>query len=287
MVQYNPRDWFGLIFQFHKSDTFRQLAGMMLVIALFSGAVAYLEIEILNMRFKTTTIMHSLLGVVIGLLMVFRTNTAYERWWEGRKLWGSLLNNTRNIAIKIHAMVPVNDQETRIKVVELMSNFATALQYHLTHQLSKQQKFIGDTEPKHQPNLLATQLYELVHNLHKEERINGYQFLSLNNELQSLTDITGACERIKKTPIPYSYSLFIKKFLFIYIMTMPFSFVSDFGYWIILITTFVFYVLVSLELIAEEIEDPFGNDANDLPMASICENIKKSTAEILQIDPNI
>lgn len=87
MVQYNPRDWFGLIFQFHKSDTFRQLAGMMFVIAVFSGAVAYLEIEILNMRFKTTTIMHSLLGVVIGLLMVFRTNTAYERWWEGRKLW--------------------------------------------------------------------------------------------------------------------------------------------------------------------------------------------------------
>ena len=70
-------------------------------------------------------------------------------------------------------------------------------------------------------------------------------------------------------------------------MTMPFSFVSDFGYWIILITTFVFYVLVSLELIAEEIEDPFGNDANDLPMTSICENIKKSTAEILQIDPNV
>ncbi len=287
MVQYNPRDWFGLIFQFHKSDTFRQLAGMMLVIAIFSGAVAYLEIEILNMRFRTTTIAHSLLGVVIGLLMVFRTNTAYERWWEGRKLWGSLLNNTRNIAIKMHVMLPVANQEERIKIFELMSNFATALQYHLTHQLSKEKKFIGDQESIHQPNLIATQLYELVNDLHKKEHINGYQFLALNNELQALTDITGACERIKKTPIPYSYSLFIKKFLFIYIMTMPFSFVSDFGYWIVLITTFVFYVLVSLELIAEEIEDPFGNDANDLPMTSICENIKKSTAEILQIDPTV
>lgn len=281
MVQYNPRDWFGLIFQFHKSDTFRQLAGMMLVIAIFSGAVAYLEIEILNMRFKTTTIVHSLLGIVIGLLMVFRTNTAYERWWEGRKLWGSLLNNTRNIAIKIHVMLPTANQEVRIKVVELMSNFATALQYHLTHQLSKEQKFIGDVEPKHQPNLLATQLYELVNELHKKEHINGYQFLALNNELQALTDITGACERIKKTPIPYSYSLFIKKFLFIYIMTMPFSFVSDFGYWIVLITTFVFYVLVSLELIAEEIEDPFGGDANDLPTKKIADNIRKHVEELI------
>ena len=286
MVQYNPRDWFGLIFKFHKSDTFRQLAGMMVLIALFAWLIAYFEIEVLKMQFKTTTIVHSLLGIVIGLLMVFRTNTAYERWWEGRKLWGSLLNNSRNLSIKIDAFIAINDTENRIKTNELLSNFATSLQYHLTTQLDKKQQFVGDNNQAHQPNLLASQLYMMIHDMYKNAIIDGYQFLALNNELQSLTDITGACERIKKTPIPYSYSLFIKKFLFIYIMSIPFSFVSDFGYWIILITTFVFYVLVSLELIAEEIEDPFGLDSNDLPMTSICENIKRSTAEILRIDPN-
>ncbi len=286
MVQYNPRDWFGLIFKFHKSDTFRQLAGMMVLIALFAWLIAYFEIEVLKMQFKTTTIVHSLLGIVIGLLMVFRTNTAYERWWDGRKLWGSLLNNSRNLSIKIDAFIAINDTENRIKTNELLSNFATSLQYHLTTQLDKKQQFVGDTKQAHQPNLLAAQLYMMIHDMYKNAIIDGYQFLALNNELQSLTDITGACERIKKTPIPYSYSLFIKKFLFIYIMSIPFSFVSDFGYWIILITTFVFYVLVSLELIAEEIEDPFGLDSNDLPMTSICENIKRSTAEILRIDPN-
>ena len=90
MIQYNPKNWLGLIFQFHRSDTFRKLGGLMVFIALFSGAVAYLEIEVLEMKFRTTTIMHTLLGFVISLLLVFRTNTAYERWWEGRKLWGSL-----------------------------------------------------------------------------------------------------------------------------------------------------------------------------------------------------
>lgn len=285
MISYNPKNWFGLIFKFHKSDTFRQLALMMLVLGVFSGMVAYIEIEVLQMRFKTTTIMHSLLGVVIGLLMVFRTNTAYERWWEGRKLWGNLLNNSRNVAIKINAFIPAEDESTRRKTVELISNFATALQHHLTYRIGQQNIHTLEAEPAHAPNQIASDLYVLMNRLYQVGKIDGYQLMALNNELQALTDITGACERIKKTPIPYSYSLFIKKFIFMYIMTMPFCFVSDFGYWIILITVFVFYVLVSLELIAEEIEDPFGNDANDLPMTSIAENINKSCHEILQLSP--
>jgi putative membrane protein len=280
MIYYNPKNWFGLIFKFHKSDTFRQLALMMIVLGIYAGAIAYLEIDIMLLKYKTTTIMHSLLGVVIGLLMVFRTNTAYERWWEGRKLWGSLLNNARNTAIKLHAFLPANDKETRVKSKELLSSFATALQYHLAGKLKDQEVEQPDI---HHPNLIAKQLISLVNEAHQNNQLNGYQFLALNNELQSFTEITGACERIKKTPIPYSYSLFIKKFIFIYIMSMPFCFVGDFGYWVVLITVFVFYVLVSLELIAEEIEDPFGYDANDLPMTAISENVRKSTEEIFEL----
>ncbi len=280
MIYYNPKNWFGLIFKFHKSDTFRQLALMMVVLGIYAAAIAYLEIDVMLLKYKTTTIMHSLLGVVIGLLMVFRTNTAYERWWEGRKLWGSLLNNARNTAIKLHAFLPEKDLESRIKAKELLSSFATALQYHLAGKLKEQDVEQPDI---HHPNLIAKQLVSLVNEAHQNNQLNGYQFLALNNELQSFTEITGACERIKKTPIPYSYSLFIKKFIFIYIMSMPFCFVSDFGYWVVLITVFVFYVLVSLELIAEEIEDPFGYDANDLPMTAISENVRKSTEEIFEL----
>jgi putative membrane protein len=280
MIYYNPKNWFGLIFKFHKSDTFRQLALMMIVLGIYAAAIAYLEIDVMLLKYKTTTIMHSLLGVVIGLLMVFRTNTAYERWWEGRKLWGSLLNNARNTAIKLHAFLPANNAETRVRSKDLLSNFATALQYHLAGKLKDQEVEQPDI---HHPNLIAKQLISLVNEAHQNNQLNGYQFLALNNELQSFTEITGACERIKKTPIPYSYSLFIKKFIFIYIMSMPFCFVGDFGYWVVLITVFVFYVLVSLELIAEEIEDPFGYDANDLPMTAISENVRKSTEEIFEL----
>jgi putative membrane protein len=94
-------------------------------------------------------------------------------------------------------------------------------------------------------------------------------------------DICGACERIKNTPIPYSYSAFIKKFIFFYVLTLPLGYVSNMGYLIIPVVIFIFFVLASLEIIAEEIEDPFGRDTNDLPMQRIAENIKKNMVEIL------
>ena len=120
-----------------------------------------------------------------------------------------------------------------------------------------------------------------IQQLYKEEKLNGAQLVILNAELQSFTDICGACERIKNTPIPYSYSVFIKKFIFFYVMTLPFGYVFTLGYYVIPVVAFIFYVLASLELIAEEIEDPFGNDDNDVPTDKIALNIHKHIAELI------
>ena len=124
-------------------------------------------------------------------------------------------------------------------------------------------------------------MFEQANVLYKRGKISGDQLIILNAELVSFTDICGACERIKNTPIPYSYSAFIKKFIFFYVMTLPFGYAFSLGYFVIPVVVFIFYVLASLELIAEEIEDPFGNDANDLPTQKIAENIKKHVEEIL------
>jgi putative membrane protein len=105
--------------------------------------------------------------------------------------------------------------------------------------------------------------------------------LYLNNELQNFTDVVGACERIKKTPIPFSYSVFIKKFIFFYVMTLPIGYIFALKWLVIPVVVLIFYALASLELIAEEIENPFGTDANDLPAEEICNTIKKSVQEIL------
>jgi ion channel-forming bestrophin family protein len=134
---------------------------------------------------------------------------------------------------------------------------------------------------RHKPNQVASILFQRVNNLYNSGKITGDQFYIINSELQSFTDICGACERIKNTPIPYSYNAFIKKFIFFFVMTLPFGFVFTLGYLVIPVVVFIFYVLASLELIAEEIEDPFGKDTNDLPILKISSNIKKHVEEIL------
>lgn len=134
---------------------------------------------------------------------------------------------------------------------------------------------------KHVPNQVAGLMMQRINTLYRNGKITGDQLIVLNGELSSFTDICGACERIKNTPIPYSYSAFIKKFIFIYVMTLPFGYVFSLGYYVAPIVAFVFYVLASLELVAEEIEDPFGFDANDLPMDKMSANIRKHVGEIL------
>lgn len=290
---YDPRKWFDILFQFHKSDTLRKLALLICIICLYAGIAAWVEFHYFrnttNPYLKSLSQLHGLLGFGLSLLLVFRTNTAYDRWWEGRKLWGALVNNSRNLAIKMHTLLRPTDEQNRDFFKRMIPLYATVLRKHLQSDVtifSLDEIHHPELElldkKRHVPNQVARLIFDRIVTMHRHGQITGEELLFLNNELMSFTDICGACERIKNTPIPYSYSAFIKKFLFIYIMTMPFGFVFSVGYFIIPITGIVFYVLASLELIAEEIEDPFGTDSNDLPMDKIAANIEKHIAEILQ-----
>ena len=287
MTHYNPKDWLTFIFRFHKSDTFRKLIPMMILIAAYSGGIAYLEIEHWKLsdesNVKNLTIMHTTVGFVLSLMLAYRTNTAYDRWWEGRKLWGALVNNSRNLAIKLNAYL--SDEDDRSYFRKLIPTYSEVLANHLMNEEVSLMLFEGfDLEidhQKHKPNQVASLLFQRANNLYRSGKITGEQFIIIKDELQSFTDICGACERIKNTPIPYSYNAFIKKFIFFFVMTLPFGFVFNLGYLVIPVVVFIFYVLASLELIAEEIEDPFGKDTNDLPILKISANIKKHVGEIL------
>ena len=287
MRSYNTKDWFPFIFRFHKSDTFRKLWPLMLGLGAYSGVLEWLEVEYWQIDksnyIRNINMMHSLLGFVLSMLLVFRTNTAYERWWEGRKLWGSLVNNSRNLALKLDAMI--EDQADKAFFRKAIPDYASVLHAHLKDSDTAKQLFDGlDLEidhHKHRPSQLAAQLFERVNQLYKKGVLSGDQLIVLNAEVQSFTDICGACERIKNTPIPYSYSAFIKKFIFFYVLTMPFGYAFSLGYYVAPVVVFIFYVLASLELIAEEIEDPFGEDENDLPTRKIAENIRKHVEELI------
>lgn len=256
-------------------------------IGLYSAGIAYLELEYWQLsetsHVKNITIMHTMLGFVISLLLVFRTNTAYDRWWEGRKMWGALVNNSRNFALKLAVMLTESSDKKIMR--RLIPAYAEILDKHLKNEDINHELFDDATLSKdhysHKPNQLAKSIIGKINEFYLAGKITGDQLIILNAEVQSFTDICGACERIKNTPIPYSYSAFIKKFIFFYVMTLPFGYVFQLGYYVVPVVVFIFYVLASLELIAEEIEEPFGNDPNDLPTAKIASNIKKNVEELL------
>lgn len=286
MVIYNPKDWWKLILSFPKSDTFRIMLPGIVGIAVYTFAIVYTERELIHAQFNNTTTIHAMVGFVLSMLLVFRTNTAYDRWWEGRKAWGGFVNSSRNLAIKLSAIIKDADDKKRLKI--LIQNFISSSKSHLRSGVTKNDLIASDKysvdeilEAKHVPNYLMKKLVYELNGYLESGQISSTQMLMINSEIQSFSDNLGVCERIKKTPIPYSYSIFLKKIIFIYIASMPFGFAMEFGYWSIFIVSMLFYIFASIELIAEEIEDPFGYDDNDLPTDQISEVIKQDLDEIM------
>ena len=266
MVGYNPKDWFSLIFHAYSAEVFRRLIPAMLGIGVFTAAVCWVELEWMDAPVNLSNAVHSLLGFVLSLFLVFRTNTAYDRWWEGRRKWGDLVNVSRTFANRVHAAVDC--PEDRAAFAEGIASFPEALRDRLR----------GGTD---HPSLIARDLGVRASHLARSGRLNLEEFRQFEECLRTCIDVQGACERILKTPIPYSYSMFMKKFIFMYIVTLPLGFVGTFAWWTVAVVMAVFYVLVSVELIAEEIENPFGTDDNDLPLDELCAVIRRDVALLL------
>ena len=289
MIKYNPKTWFRHIFQFHRSDTLRKLMPEIFIMALYTGLLTWILLEnVANIGlFKNTLSVHSLIGFIMGLLLVFRTNSAYDRWWEGRKQWGALVNHSRNLALKCEAFFQNKQELGYKKIHSLIVAYPYAAKEHLrkgvdVHKLELDEDLQEKLKRlKHKPNGVASLIYDELNNAYKNKIISGEQLMLLDQELKEFTNVIGACERIKNTPIPFSYTLFIKKFIFIYVFTLPFGLIPDFHYWSIPVVMFVFYVMVSLEILAEEIEDPFGKDDNDLPTDELAGKIEESVSEIM------
>lgn len=287
MIDYNPRNWLTLIFALHKSDTLRMLWKELIYMGIFTLLIAFLKIQFFpKVDYLDKLIaVYSLIGFVISLLLVFRTNTAYDRWWEGRRKWGELVNDTRNFSVKINAMVSNTDEKKEF--ARLIHLFVFSMKEHLRKGVLIDELPFTENEKqqlntsKHIPTTVVGWIYAKIHILVKEGKLYKEDLIVLDKNLNGFLEACGACERIKNTPIPFSYSLFIKKFIFIYVLTLPLAFVSVFGYLSALIATFVFYVLVSMEVLAEEIEDPFGDDDNDLPTDQLSQKMKEISESIL------
>ncbi len=226
-------------------------------------------------------------SIILGMLLVFRTNSAYERWWEGRKQWGQLVNDSRNICIKVRSYSRVKDVE-KARFGELIISFAYALKHHL--RATAPSKPLPGTldatelESQHLPVYLAGQVYDKLVTWQQGGNLDPLALMQLDRHARSLMDICGACERIKKSPIAVSYRAFMRQGIMLNLLILPWYAAQEFSFLLCLpLNLIATYFLVGLELIAEDIEDPFGYDGDDLPLDNICSDLRNSVSSILQV----
>lgn len=241
--------------------------------------------------------LHAALSLIVGWLLVFRTNTAHARWWEARTLWGALINASRNLALKVSRLgnVPANDKQL---VRQLIIDFAIALKRHLRQEPAAEVQFSGlSTQPanqrvnhplaepqpanqNHVPLAIASEIYRLMGQWKASAAIDGDELRVIDAEALRLMDICGACERIQKTRIVRSYRVFARQVVLLFLLTLPWGIVEDFGWWTVPLTAMTAYFMLGLEIVAEHVEEPFGYDDDDLDLEGMCRTIDLSVNEI-------
>jgi ion channel-forming bestrophin family protein len=272
MITYDPKNWIAVLLDFPRSPVFRTLAIDVVAAGVYAALVVWIETDVVKVAVPLGPSFLSILGIILGLLLVFRTNTSYDRWWEGRRLWGQLINVSRGLAHQLDAQLPATAPQ-REQYARVLGAFPVALAEHLRRPR-------GEPGP-HVPNQLVQSLSRAVHADVRDGVLPREMLVALTPVLLAFDDITGACERIRNTPIPFSYSSYVKQFVLLYALIMPFGLVREFGYGTVIASMFTFFATMGLELLATEIEEPFGTDRNDLPLDELADRIARDTLVLL------
>ena len=291
MIVYKSNgNWFRHVAHLTTSYTMRRVLTATLIVGVYA-AVVLLLVELLDLHafLRIDSTIFSLLAVILSIFLGFRTSTAYDRWWEARKQWGALINNCRNMAVYVDSMWPPADHEIRTFMARHLANFCLALSEHLRDG-TKLDKLVYLTEEEiayyqtkdHIPNFIALRMFQRIAEAHRKGDISEGDYLNIKPQHQSLLDILGACERIKKTPIAFSYAVYLKVLLMVYAALLPFGLQEPFGYFAVPVSMFLVFALLGVELMGEEIEDPFGLDCNDLPTGDLAQTIRRNVFEILE-----
>ncbi len=275
MISYEPRNWFGVLLGFVRSRLFRLLVLDMVLVGSYAALVVYVEADIGRISVPLGPAILSLLGIILGLLLVFRTNTAYDRWWEGRRLWGQLVNVSRALARQLAAQLPPEDQARRRAWADRLRAFPKALAAHLRLPT-------GATPDEHVPNRLLAEMAVMLHEDVTEGRLPPESRIALTPLITAFDEVAGACERIRSTPIPLSYSSYVKQFILLFALLVPFALAREFGYGTVIAEVFLFFATAGIDLLATEIEEPFGTDVNDLPLDLISTKIIRDVTALLE-----
>lgn len=285
MIIRKKQNWFLMLFVW-RGSVLPKLFPRLILLLLLSMALVFYHDTLTRWNLRLSPAPFALFGIALALFLGFRNSASYDRWWEGRKLWGSLVNTSRSLARQAHTLVNQPSYPTPF------INCLIAMAYTLKHQLRE-----TDPDPdidrllppalaarvkaaRWKPIVLLKVMGYWVQSVKQSGHIDSIQQQSFDQLLNQLSDIVGGCERIANTPLPYSYSVTLHRIVYIYCFLLPLGLVESLGWMTPLIVVFIAYTYVALEAIAEELEKPFGIDPNDLALDTMCRTIENSLLEL-------
>lgn len=289
MIIRQKPNWFRMLFVW-RGSVLPKLLPRLTILFLFTSIIVYAKPYLDRYHGDLSTNIYTLFGIALAIFLGFRNTVSYDRFWEGRKLWGALLNDTRSLAQQVHNFIPSDEKHTSEKIIFMkqMAGMVYALNHQLryTDAMPEMRKMLSpelagkleDTEYK--PVIIMRELGAQINQWRVRGTIDTILQATMDRNLANFSDVIGGCERIANTPIPFSYDVLLHRTIYIYCFLLPLGFVDSLGWFAPFIITFVAYTFTALEAIADELEDPFGYMPNDLALDALSANIERSISEI-------
>jgi putative membrane protein len=289
MIVRPKTSWFRMLFAWEGSVQDTILMPLAIIFALSLLAVwGFYRVD--RFFLCLSPVPFSLIGVALAIFASFRNNACYERYWEGRKQWGSLNTTTRDL-VRYAITVPGLGQshpDTR-HLVDLLAAYVHTLKHQLrgTDPAAALRELLGSAEagragrqayPLH---YLLMRVQSCLFAWHRAGRVSDVLLAAGLAHLDKLGQAAGACERIRSTPVPYAYEVLLHRTTYFYCALLPFGLVESIGWATPIVAVFIAYAFLALHIIAGELEDPFGLDANDLPLDALSIHIERAMREAL------
>jgi putative membrane protein len=229
-------------------------------------------------------------GAALGLLLVLRTNAGYDRWWEARRLWGAITNDARNLVIAALAYGP-DDPRWRDRLARLAAAFPHVVRHSLRGErvMPQVEALLGPEETReiaaceHMPGTVSLRIAELLREGCDRMGMDRLAFLQAERARSQWIDNLGGCERILKSPLPIAYAIIIRRFVVLFLATLPFALLPRIDWLTPLVTLLVAYPILALDDIGAELQNPFDvRNVGHLPIDAICATIEQNVRELVE-----
>ena len=290
MIVRQRTHWLKMLFIW-KGSVLKKIIAQLFIITIFSVAVYYFNGKIYDYKVKLNPTVFTLIGLALAIFMGFCNTASYDRFWEGRKLWGLLVIETRSLTRQILSFISNVSKEEKQEIVKLISAFCWSLNYQLRDKTeTKPIQHLLSEEQFHQiqgkqfiPNIILGFISDWLNEQNKKGNIDTIVLTSMNHQLNQFSNISGGCERIYNTPLPFAYSVLLHRTVYLYCFWLPFGLLDSLDWMMPLIVLLISYTFIALDAIIQEIGEPFGEEENDLALNSICRTIEFSIFEQAEI----